>query len=78
MKFSIKDFFRKCDQISWKTAGLVTFTEEILNEKLHFLFNAKSIEMCLKVRNFSLETANNKSSLVEIDKQLVKSYAPLL
>ena len=27
MKFSIKDFFSKCD--------LVTFTEEILYEKLH-------------------------------------------
>ena len=32
MKFSIKDFFSKCDQIS----DLVTFTEEILNGKLHF------------------------------------------
>ena len=31
MKFSIKDFFIKCD--------LVTFTEEILNGKLHFLCN---------------------------------------
>ena len=30
MKFSIKDFFSKCDQIR-------TFTEEILNGKLHFL-----------------------------------------
>ena len=29
MKFSIKNFFSKCDQI--------TFTEEILNGKLHFL-----------------------------------------
>ena len=29
MKFSVKDFFSKCD--------LVTFTEEILNGKLHFL-----------------------------------------
>ena len=29
MKFSIKDFFSKCD--------LVTFTEEIPNGKLHFL-----------------------------------------
>ena len=29
MKFSIKDFFSKCDQI--------IFTEEILNQKLHFL-----------------------------------------
>ena len=36
MKFSIKDFFRKCDQ----TADLVTFTEEILNGKLHFLCSA--------------------------------------
>ena len=27
MKFSIKDFFSKCD---------VTFTEEVLNGKLHF------------------------------------------
>ena len=29
MKFSIKDFFEKCD--------LVTFTEEILKGKLHLL-----------------------------------------
>ena len=33
MKFSIKDFFSKC-------ADLVTFTEEILNWKLHFLCSA--------------------------------------
>ena len=31
MKFSIKDFFSKCDQIK--------FTEEILDGKLHFLFD---------------------------------------
>ena len=36
MKFSIKNFFSKCDQIRRK-CGLVTFTEEILNGKLHFL-----------------------------------------
>ena len=49
MKFSIKDFFSKCDQIR---SFLVTFTEEeILNGKLHFLcsvhqtlFRGKSIE----------------------------------
>ena len=35
MKFSIKDFFSKCDQIR-RTADTVTFTEEILNGKLHF------------------------------------------
>ena len=40
MKFSIKVFFSKCDQIRRKLriwADLVTFTEEILNRKLHFL-----------------------------------------
>ena len=35
MKFSIKSFFSKCDQI--ETADLDTFTEEFLDEKLHFL-----------------------------------------
>ena len=34
MKFSIKDFFSKCDQIR---RNLVTLTEEIVNGKLHFL-----------------------------------------
>ena len=33
MKFSIKDFFSKCDQIP---DYQITFTEEILNGKLHF------------------------------------------
>ena len=33
MKFSINDFFSKCEL----TADLITFTEEILNGKLHFL-----------------------------------------
>ena len=38
MKFSIKDFFSKCDQnLVTFTEDLVTFTEEILNGKLHFL-----------------------------------------
>ena len=34
MKFSIKDFFTKCDH-----ADLTTFTEEILNGKLQFLYS---------------------------------------
>ena len=34
MKFSIKDFFSKCDQIRSPTD-----TEEILNGKVHFLCN---------------------------------------
>ena len=33
MKFSIKDFFSKCEQFP---VDLVTFTKEILNGKLHF------------------------------------------
>ena len=37
MKFSIKDFFSKCDQIRRKLRIYVTFTEEILNGKFHFL-----------------------------------------
>ena len=41
IKFFIKDFFSKCDQINCdqETADLVTYTEEILNGKLHFLCN---------------------------------------
>ena len=45
MKFSIKDFFSKCDQFS---ADLVTFTEEILNGKLHFLCCVTSVWCELK------------------------------
>ena len=37
VKFSIKDFFSKCDQIRRKLWFLVTFTEKIFNGKPHFL-----------------------------------------
>ena len=33
MKFSIKSFFSNCDHV----ADLVTFTKDMLNEKLYFL-----------------------------------------
>ena len=36
MKFSIKDFSSKCDQIRSFVQDLVTFTGKILNGKLHF------------------------------------------
>ena len=42
MKFSIKDFFSRWDQIRsflQFSADLVTFTEEILDGKLHFLWS---------------------------------------
>ena len=35
MMFSIKDFFSKGDQVRRKLRNLVTFTEEILDGKLH-------------------------------------------
>ena len=41
MKFSIKDFYSNCDQ---------TFTEEVLNGKLHFLCNdLKMVGHTLKI-----------------------------
>ena len=43
MKFSIKDFFSKCDTNPQENADLVTFTEEIFTGKLHF-----SSSNCLK------------------------------
>ena len=42
MKISIKNFFSKRDQIRRKL-DLVTFTEEILNGKLHFLCSISNI-----------------------------------
>ena len=39
MKFSIENFFSKYDQI-YRPADLVTFTQEILNGKFHFLYGA--------------------------------------
>ena len=39
---SIKDLFGKCDQNPQFPADLVTFTEEILNGKLHFLYSGCS------------------------------------
>ena len=39
MKFSIKGFFSKCDQIRSFLRDLVTFTEEVLNVE-NFIFCA--------------------------------------
>ena len=36
MKFSINDFFSKCDQIRRKIADLVTFTKETFMENYIF------------------------------------------
>ena len=49
MKFSIKDFFIKCNQFS---ADLATFTEEILNGKPHFLWRFSTF---LRIRIIYIE-----------------------
>ena len=51
MKFSIKNFFSKCDQIKFP-ANLVTFTKDILNEKLHFLCNVSVATAISDTSNF--------------------------
>ena len=39
MKFSTKNLLSKCDQIRRKLSHLDTFTEQIFNGKLHFLWS---------------------------------------
>ena len=51
MKFSTRDFFSKCNQILRELWILVTFTEEIVNRKLHFLCNETEVEFKLDVEN---------------------------
>ena len=45
MKFSIKDSFSKCGLQTklQETVDLVTFPEEILNGKLHFLYSKVNV-----------------------------------
>ena len=50
MKFSIKDFFSKCDKNRSLLRIWSTFTEEILNGNLHFLSSVKP-----RLRSFSLK-----------------------
>ena len=41
MKFPIKDFFSKCLPNPQLPRDLVTFTEEIINGKLYFLYSVR-------------------------------------
>ena len=50
----MKNFFSQCDQAECDQADLVTFTEEIVDGKLHFLcsvtiFPEKFLHRCLTV-----------------------------
>ena len=65
MKFSIEDFFGKCDQI--RSADLVTFTEEILNGKLHFLCSDGYGAGVFKLTNKAKVKANTKYSSNNFD-----------
>ena len=63
MKFFIKDFFKKCDQIR-----SFTFTEEILNGKLHFLCSDRYTK---KYRQITVKLQSNTNLLThEIRKEL--------
>ena len=68
MTFSIKDFFSKCDfRFLPFPADLITFTEEILNGKLHFL--------CSVVCGFSPSSFKFKSAiLLLLTKQVFKNW----
>ena len=53
MKFSIKDFFSKSEQI---LVDLVTFAEEILNGKFNFLYSVSQKSSQVSENKFSSVT----------------------
>ena len=59
MKLSIKKFFSKCDKIQFP-ADLVTLTKKILNEKNHFLCNARD-ENYHKIRVLMIKLLQKKN-----------------
>ena len=61
MKFSIRDFFSKCDQIK------VTFTEEILNGKPHFLYSEEwHLSFFMEQFHYADTVFFNKNLLIRI------------
>ena len=70
MEFFIKDFFSKCDQIRM---DFVTFTEEILNGKLHFFcsgsvikFVSKRFDMIIATFLFKLSFSQSKINFFRV------------
>ena len=61
MKFSIKDFFSKCDQS--------TFTEEILNGKLHFLSSEYSELKVINKTDHTTITIKIQKDIAKINKE---------
>ena len=64
MKLSIKKFFSKCDKIQFP-ADLVTLTKKILNEKNHFLCNARD-ENYHKIRVLMIKLLQKKKMFIKL------------
>ena len=64
MKFSIQHFFTKCDQMF--PAGLVTFTEETLNGKLHFLCCINGNSLSSKTEEIRFIVKKSKATVIGI------------
>ena len=85
MKFSIQDFFSNWDQIRC-FLDLVTFTEEILNGKLHFLCSViinfkKVLKLCCVITivntlayNFSFIRAHVFTKIVKTNIKVCSAY----
>ena len=50
-----------------ETVDLVTFTEEILNRKLHFLCSASSILICFLKKNLSVSFLEKRKTKLSSD-----------
>ena len=72
MKFSIKYFFSKCDQNLQFSADLFTFTEEILNGKLHFLLHCE----CFRWQLFQYLNPVNKNLTIirNVDREFAEQH----
>ena len=67
MKFFIKDFFSKCDQILHFSADLVSLTEEILNGKLHFLCSEHLHEHCSRADHGNFLSHTSRAFINKVD-----------
>ena len=71
MKFSITDFFSKCEPNPQEIADLVTFTGEIRNGKLHFCAVSESDMISKKLQNSDFIYCN-VNLMTDVFKTVVK------
>ena len=74
MKFSVKDFFSKCDQIRSSLRIWPHFTEEIVNGKLHFLCSASFVKYSLVIL-LTTNPSNSKFCNINIGKGVLRNFA---